>query len=128
MPKDPVLIIDKPNFVVKLHEDVIEVDRKSGARKVFEDVIESLPVLTDAHRVLACPAFPSDVKLRDIDAVEVDDQGSVKLVIPWSRDTIIPLEPEEARQLENALNDLIPLAKTRIEQHEAPFSANEEPS
>lgn len=35
--KGPVLIIDKPNFVVKLHEDVIEVDLKTGARKDFED-------------------------------------------------------------------------------------------
>lgn len=50
MAKDPVLLIDKPDFVVKLHDDVIEVDRKAGARKVFEDVIEALPVLTDVHR------------------------------------------------------------------------------
>ena len=125
MAKDPVLIIDKPDFVVKLHEDVIEVDRKAGARKVFEDIIESLPVLTDAHRALACPVFPSDVKLRDIDAVEVDDQGNVKLVIPWSRDTIIPLEREEAQRLEKTLNELIPLAKTRKERHEAPFGAHD---
>lgn len=123
MAKDPVLIIDKPNFMVKLHEDVIEVDRKAGARKVFEDVIESIPVLTDAHRALACPVFPSDVKLRDIDAVEVDDQGNVKLVIPWSRDSVIPLDPEEAKRLATALNDLIPLAKTRKERHEDPFGA-----
>ena len=42
MVKDSVLIIERPNFVVKLHEDVIEVDMKGGARKEFEDVVESV--------------------------------------------------------------------------------------
>jgi hypothetical protein len=28
---EPVLVIDKPKFIVRLHEDVLEVDLKEGA-------------------------------------------------------------------------------------------------
>ena len=73
--KDPVLIIDKPNFVVKLHEDVIEVDLKTSARKDFEGKIESFPLLKTAHRLVSCPVFPSDIELHKIESVEIDDQG-----------------------------------------------------
>jgi hypothetical protein len=113
MVKNPVLIIEKPDFIVKLHEDVIEVDLKSGPLKEFEDIIESNPVSTVAHRVISCPLFPSDVYLCEIDSVEVDDQGQVKLVLPWERDINIPLELEEAHNLAKVLNELIPLAKKR---------------
>jgi hypothetical protein len=113
MVKDCLLFIEKPDFVVKLHEDVIEVDLKSGPLKEFEDIVESNPVSTVAHRVVSCPLFPSDVYLAEIDSVEVDDQGQVKLVLPWERDVTIPLELEEAQNLAKELNELIPLAKKR---------------
>jgi hypothetical protein len=113
MVKDPIIIIDKPDFVVKLHEDVLEVDRKAGARKEFEDLVEAVPLFSKTHRLISCPIFPSDVDLREIDSVEVDDQGQIKLVLPWERDVIIPLELEEAQKLAKKLNELIPLAKKR---------------
>lgn len=31
MEKEPVLTVDKPKFVVRLHEDILEVDLKEGA-------------------------------------------------------------------------------------------------
>lgn len=33
MNSEPVLIIDKPDFIVRLYEDVVEVDLKEGAKK-----------------------------------------------------------------------------------------------
>ncbi len=31
MEKDPILVIEKPDFVVRLHKDRIDVDLKEGA-------------------------------------------------------------------------------------------------
>ena len=36
-----VLKVEKPHFVVKLHEDILEVDLKEGAKKELEDVVEA---------------------------------------------------------------------------------------
>jgi hypothetical protein len=114
--KTPLLIIDRPNFEVKLYKDVIEVDLKTGVIKDFENLIESNPVTSKAHRLVSCPIFPSDVDLCEIDSVEVNEQGQVKLVLPWERDITIPLEPEEAYKLSKKLNELILLAKIKKEE------------
>ena len=84
-----------------------------GTRKEFEDIVEAVTLFSKTHRFISCPIFPSDVDLYEIDSVEVDDQGQVKLVLPWERDIIIPLELKEAQKLVNKLNELIPLAKKR---------------
>ena len=113
MAKEPVLTIDKPKFVVKLHENTLEVDLKEGARKEFEDVIEANPVLRKSLGFLFQTVIPSDVALNSIKSVEVDDKGQLKIVVPRHRDIVIPLEFEESRKLAEKLNELIPLAKTR---------------
>ena len=45
MEKDPILVIEKPDFVVRLHKYLIEVDLKKGGKKKIEDAIESDPLL-----------------------------------------------------------------------------------
>jgi len=112
MVEEPVLIVDKPKFVVKLHEDLLEVDLKEGARKELEDVIESHPALRKTLGVLFQTAIPSDVALSEIESVEVDDKGQLKIVIPRQKDIFLPLEFDESRKLAEKLNELIPLAKT----------------
>ncbi len=122
MVKEPVLTIDKPKFVVKLHEDTLEVDLKEGARKEFEDVIEANPVLRKSLGFLFQTVIPSDVALNSIKSVEVDDRGQLKIVVPRHRDIVIPLEFEESRKLAEKLNELIPLAKTRKATRKRRFS------
>ncbi|MFQ5758681.1 MAG: hypothetical protein ACE5IF_03275 [Candidatus Bathyarchaeia archaeon] len=113
MVKDPVLTIDKPKFVVKLYEDTLEVDLKEGAKKEFEDVIEAHPALRKSLGFLFQTVIPSDVALSDIESVDVDDNGQLKIVIPQHRDIVIPLEFDESWKLAEKLNELIPLAKTK---------------
>jgi len=113
MVNEPVLIIDKPKFVVKLHEDVIEVDLKEGAKKEFEDVIEAHPALRKTLGVLFQTVIPSDIALSSIESVEVDDKGQLKIIVPRHKDIIIPLELDESQKLSEKLNELIPLAKTK---------------
>jgi len=43
--KDPILVIDKPDFVVRLHKDLIEVDLKEGGKAKIECAIKKDPLL-----------------------------------------------------------------------------------
>ncbi len=111
--KDPILIIDKPDFVVKLHRDWIDVDLKEGGKKKLEDAIEKDPLLRKTLGVVLQSKIPSDVELSDIKSYEIDDKGQLKLVIPRHVDIVLPLGTEDANKLAYELRDLIPLAKTR---------------
>jgi len=108
--KKPVLKIDKPHFVVKVYEDVLEVDLKEGAKKELEDVVEAHPVLRESLGVIFQTIVPLDVALYEIESAEVDDNGQLKIVIPLRRDIVIPLEIDESRELAKKLNELIPSA------------------
>lgn len=113
MQREPLLTIDKPKFVVKLHEDVLEVDLKEGARKEFEDVIEANSALRKSLGFLFQTAIPSDIDLSDIESAKVEDNGQLKIVVPRHRDVVLPLEFGESWELAEKLHELIPLAKTR---------------
>lgn len=108
-----VLKIDKPHFVVKLHEDTIEVDLKEGAKKELEDVVEAHPILRESLGVLFQTIIPLDVALKDIESAEVDKKGQLKIKIPLRRDIMIPLEANESKRLAEKMNELIPLAKLK---------------
>lgn len=117
MAEKPVLKIDKPHFVVKLHEDTLEVDLKEGAKKELEDVVEAHPILRESLGILFQTMVPLDVALKDIESAEVDNKGRLKIIIPLRRDIIIPLEANESKRLVEKLNELIPLAKLKhVEQ------------
>jgi hypothetical protein len=118
MAKKVILTIDKPHFVVKLHEDLLEVDLKEGARKTLEDVVEAHPVLRESLGVLFQTVIPLDVALSKIESVKVDDKGRLKVVIPLRRDLLIPLERDESERLAEKLNELIPLAKQKEAERE----------
>lgn len=111
--EDLVLVIDKPRFVVKLRQNLLEVDLKEGAMKELEDVLEAKPVLRESLGVLLQTAIPLDVPLRDIDQVSTDRKGQVKIVIPYRTDILIPLSREEAKRLVDKLNELIPIEKRK---------------
>ena len=113
MEKDPILIIDKPDFIVKLHRYWIDVDLKEGAWKKLESAIEKDPLLRKTLGVVLQSKVPSDVELCDVASVEVDGKGQLKLVLPRHVDIVLPLDVDEANRLAGELKDLIPLAKTR---------------
>ena len=113
MEKDPILVIDKPDFVVRLHKDWIDVDLKEGGKEKIEDAIEEDPLLRKTLGFVLQTTIPSDVELCDIKSVEVDDKGQLKLVIPRHVDIVVPWGIDDANRLANELKDLIPLAKEK---------------
>ena len=113
MEKDPILVIEKPDFVVRLHKDWIDVDLREGGKAKLEHAIEKDPLLRKTLEFVLQSIIPSDVKLCDIESVEVNGKGQLKLVIPRHVDIVLPLEVDEAKRLAEELKDLIPLAKTK---------------
>jgi len=108
-----VLKIDKPHFVVKLHEDALEVDLKEGAKKELEDMVEAHPILRESLGILFQTIIPLDIALKDIESAKIDDKGRLKIIIPLRRDLMIPLEASESERLAEKLNELIPLVKLK---------------
>jgi len=113
MMKKPIITIDKPHFIVKLYEDVLEVDLKEGAKKELEDIVEAHPALRKTLGFALQTVIPSDVELSEIESAKVDNNGQLKIVIPRHRDIILPLNLDESKMLAEKLNELMPLAKTK---------------
>jgi len=113
MEKDPILVIDKPDFVVTLHECWIDVALKKGAKAKLENAIERNPLLRKTLGVVLQSEIPSDVQLCDVKSVDVDGEGRLRLVIPGHVDIVLPLGVEDANRLADELKDLIPMAKDR---------------
>jgi hypothetical protein len=111
--KDPILVIEKPDFVVRLHKDWIDVDLKEGGKAKLEHAIEKNPLLGKTIGYVLQSKIPSDVELCDIKSVEVDDKGHLKLIIPRHVDIVLPLGIDDANRLANELKDLLPLAKEK---------------
>ena len=117
MAEIPVIKIDKPHFIVKLHEDYLELDLKEGAKKELEDIVEAHPGLRESIGILFQTIIPLDVALHEIEEVEVDKKGHLKIAIPLRRDIIIPLDSNESKRLADKMNELIPLAKQEEAGH-----------
>jgi len=111
--KDVIMVIDKPNFIVRLHSTFLEVDLKEGARKELEDVLEANPSIRGNLGFFFQNIIPLDVSLRDVKTVKQGEKGQVKIAIPHRKDIIIPLEPDEAKELVSKLNELIPLEQQK---------------
>jgi hypothetical protein len=108
-----IMIIDKPHFTVRLHQSLLEIDLKEGAKKELEDVVEANSILRGSLGFLFQNVIPLDVPLKDIESVEQDEKGRVKIIIPHRRDITIPLEPNESKELTRKLNELIPIEKRK---------------
>jgi len=111
--EDLVLVFDKPNFVVKLYKELLEVDLKKGAKKELEDFLETKPFLRESLGFLFQTVIPLDMPLKDIESATVDKESYAKIAIPHQKDIIIPLAPDESQKLVDKLNELIPTAKRK---------------
>jgi hypothetical protein len=106
-----ILSFEKPSFVVRLYEYLLEVDLKDGIRKELEDFLEAKQSLKESLGFIFQTVVPLDVWLRDIESVSIDKKGRTKIVIPHQRDITIPLSLDESKKLVNKLKELIPIAK-----------------
>jgi len=129
-----VLEIDKEHFTVRLYEDILKIDLKGSVKNEIEEVLENKPALKETVGALLGIFAPLHIRLRHIDSVHIlidEDRkrntGRVKLILPHSRDVVIPLEPKEAVKFVDKINVLIPREKQReIELNLASLEAKKE--
>jgi hypothetical protein len=108
-----VLEIDAPHFTVKLYESLLQLDLKGTVKNEIEEALENKPILKETIGGILGIFVPLHINLRDIDSVNMDPTGKVKITLPHRRDIIIPLKPNEAKRLVDKLNQLIPQEKEK---------------
>ena len=111
--EDLIMVIDKPLFTIRLHQNLLEVDLKEGAKKKLEDFVEANPTLRGSLGFLFQSVVPLDVALKDIESVEQDENGRIKIAIPRRKDISIPLEPNESEKFIGTLKELVLVEKKR---------------
>jgi len=111
--EDLIMVIDQPLFTIRLHQNLLEVDLKEGAKKKLEDFVEANPTLRGSLGFLFQSVVPLDVALKDIESVEQDEKGRIKIAIPRRKDISIPLEPNESEKFIGTLKELVLAEKKR---------------
>jgi hypothetical protein len=109
---DLALEINKPNFTVRLYENLLTIDLKETIKNDIQEALENEPGLKQTIGTILGLFAPLHVHLKDIDSANVDKAGA-KIRLPHRRDVIIPLEPKESETLVEKLNLLIPEAKEK---------------
>lgn len=108
-----LLAFDKPQFEVKLHRDLLTLHVKEGAVREFDRLAEQTPHIRDSLRWMFHEIVPLKVRLEDIEHVDSDNMGRVRIKVSARRDIHIPLDHEESHILVEKLNNLIPLERER---------------
>ena len=102
-----ILEIDSQHFTVKLYENWLRIDVKGNTRNEIVEALENKPILSQSIGNILEIFAPLHIHLSDIDSVQMDNLGKVKLVLPRHRDITIPLAVNEAKTLVETLNPLI---------------------
>ncbi len=120
------LTLDKPQFEVKLQPGVLTLHIKEGAVREFDKLAEQTPHLRDSLRWMFHEIIPLKVKLEDIEHVDSDATGRIRIKVSARRDIHIPLDHEESNKLLEKLNELIPREKERaVERRKAAEESKE---
>jgi hypothetical protein len=108
-----VLEIDHPHFIIRVTKDQLNIDVKGNVKNEIEEALENTPGLRETFGRILGVFVPLHIRLFEIDSVNVEKTGEVRIALHHRSDANIPLQPEEAEKLVSKLNQLIPEAKQR---------------
>jgi hypothetical protein len=108
-----VLEIDEPHFTVRLYKNMLQIDLKGSFKNTIEEALENKPLVKETIGGILGIFVPLHVRLGDIDAVDMDETGKVRINLPHHRDLAIPLDLKNAKKLVDKLHQLIPEAKKK---------------
>ncbi len=108
-----VLEVDDPHFTIRLSDNLLKIDLKGSFKNNLEEALENKPVLKETiGRVLGI-FVPLHIHVAEIDYVNMDSTGKIKIDLSHHRSLTIPLEnKEDAKKLVEKLNELISKAET----------------
>ena len=114
MSKAKILLeIEGPYFTVSLYENMLRLDVRGGTKNEIVEALENKPILKQTVGNILDLFAPLHIHVSDIDSVNMDDVGKVKLVLPRHRDVTIKLRASEAKKLVDTLNPLISKEKEK---------------
>jgi hypothetical protein len=108
-----IFTIEKPQFTVRVYENMLKIDLKGGVKDEVEEALENKPVLKETIGRILEMFIPLHVRLSDINSVCTDKKGNVVMELPRHRDIIIPLDQKDAEKLVDKLNQLVPEEKEK---------------
>jgi hypothetical protein len=108
-----ILEIDGPYFTVRLYETLLRLDVQGNTKNEIVEALENKPVLRQTIGNILEIFAPLHIHVSDIDSVQIDSEGRVKLVLPRHRDVTLPLTSSEAKKLVDKLNPLISREKEK---------------
>jgi len=111
-----ILEIDGLHFTVRVYENWLWIDLKGNTKSEIVEGLENKSVLRQSIGNILEIFAPLHIHLSDIDSVQMDSHGKVKLVLPRRRDVTIPLTVKEAKTLVDTLNPLIAKEKEKEAQ------------
>jgi len=111
-----ILEIAGPHFTVRLYESWLRIDLKGNTKNEIVEALENKPVLRQSIGNILEVFAPLHINLSDIDTVQLDNLGKVKLVLPLHRDVTIPLSVNDAKTLVDTMNPLIVKEKEKKAQ------------
>jgi hypothetical protein len=113
MPKTiTVLEVVDPHFTITLYNDLLKIDLKGSFKNDLEEALENKPVLKETIGNVLGIFVPLHIRLSEVDAVDLDETGKIKLSLSYHRNVVIPFErKEDAEKLVEKLNQLISKAR-----------------
>ena len=102
-----ILEIDGLHFTVRLYESWLRIDVRGNTKNDIVEALENKPILRQSIGNILDVFAPLHIHLSDIDSVQMDNKGQVKLILPRHRDVSIPLAVDEATSLVDKMNPLI---------------------
>jgi hypothetical protein len=108
-----ILEFETPHFTAKLDENLLKIDLRGSLKNEIEEALENKPILKETIGSILSIFVPLHVRLSDVDSVQVDEKGKLKIDLPHHRNMLIPLEREDSQKLADKLNELIPKARKK---------------
>ena len=108
-----ILEITNPHFTIKLSDDLLKIDLKGSFKNEVEEALEDKPILKETFGRIFGIFVPLHILVSEIDSVQMDETGKVKINLPHHRKVVIPIEHKQnAEKLVEKLNQLISKART----------------
>jgi len=123
-----VLEVKDPHFTITLYDDLLRVDLKGSFKNDLEEALENKPVLKETIGSVLGIFVPLHIRLTEVDSVNLDETGKIKLNLSYHRNVVIPFErKEDAEKLVEKLNQLISRFETeKIQENNAKRKAEKE--
>jgi hypothetical protein len=123
-----VLEVEDPHFTITLYDDLLRVDLKGSFKNDLEEALENKPFFKETVGSVLGIFVPLHIRLSEVDSVDLDESGKIKLSLSYHRNVFIPFErKEDAEKLVEKLNQLISRLETeKIQENNAKRKAEKE--